>query len=130
VFAGGDVVSGPGTVVDAIAAGKRAAVTIDRYLRGEPLRRPAELRLPEKYVEPLTAGAEEAPAGGRVEPPTLPVQARRRTFHEVEMAFGASEAVREATRCLRCDLAFTRPAKADKAEKAGTKELVHAGGAS
>jgi NADH-quinone oxidoreductase subunit F len=127
VFAGGDVVTGPNTVVDAIAAGKRAAVTIDRHLRGEPLRRPAELRLPARYVEPLATGAEQAASGGRVEPATLPAQARRRTFHEVEMTFAVAEAGREAARCLRCDLAFTRPVKVDKA---GKEALVLAGGAS
>jgi NADH-quinone oxidoreductase subunit F len=131
VFAGGDVVTGPNTVVDAIAAGKRAALMIDRHLRGEPLRRPAELRLPAKYVEPLNAVAAEAPSGGRVEPPSLPAQARRRTFHEVEMTFAAAEAVREATRCLRCDLAFTRPSTiAEKRGEAEPKAVARAGGAS
>jgi NADPH-dependent glutamate synthase beta subunit-like oxidoreductase len=37
IFAGGDVVSGPASVIEAIAAGKRAAISIDRYLRGENL---------------------------------------------------------------------------------------------
>jgi NADH-quinone oxidoreductase subunit F len=125
VFAGGDVVTGPNTVVDAIAAGKRAAVMIDRYLRAEPLRQPAEARLPTKYVEPLPAAGEETPAGGRVEPPSLSVQARRRSFTEVEMTLGVADATREAIRCLRCDLAFTQPAK-----KVEEKVVVHAGGAS
>ena len=124
VFAGGDVVTGPNTVVDAIAAGKTAARMIDRYLRGEALRQPGEARLPTKYVEPVPAGAPEAPPGGRVEPPSLSVPARRRTFTEVEMAFSVDEAGREAARCLRCDLAFTRPAKVEE------KAVVHAGGAS
>ena len=125
VFAGGDVVTGPNTVVDAIAAGKRAAVMIDRYLRAEPLRQPAEARLPTKYVEPLPAAGEETPAGGRVEPPSLSVQARRRSFTEVEMTLGVADATREAIRCLRCDLAFTQPAK-----KVEEKVVAHAGGAS
>jgi NADH-quinone oxidoreductase subunit F len=124
VFAGGDVVTGPNTVVEAIAAGKKAAVMIDRYLAGEPLRQPAEVRLPTKYVEPLAAAADEAQAGApwrdtsrqdrRVPPPSLSAAARRRTFTEVERTFSVADATREATRCLRCDLAFTRPAKVEE----------------
>ena len=138
VFAGGDVATGPNTVVDAIAAGKRAAVMIDRYLNAEPLRQPAEVRLPTKYVEPLAAGAAETPADApwqdmsrqdkRVEPPSLSVPDRRRSFAEVERTLGVADATREATRCLRCDLAFTQPAKPD----ARVEETVaaRAGGAS
>ena len=43
VFAGGDVVTGPKTVIDAIAAGKMAAESIDRYLRGREIARPHQL---------------------------------------------------------------------------------------
>jgi len=48
VFAGGDVVTGPKTVIDAIAAGKKAAISIDSYLKGEPVAR--EVRLPSTTV--------------------------------------------------------------------------------
>ena len=52
VFAGGDVVTGPKTVIDAIAAGKKAAITIDHYLRGEVIKQ--ERRLPDTtmYMHP------------------------------------------------------------------------------
>ena len=52
VFSGGDVVTGPKTVIDAIAAGKSAAVSIDRFLRGEPFER--QFRLPDTtmYMRP------------------------------------------------------------------------------
>ena len=52
VFAGGDVVTGPKTVIDAIATGKKAAITIDHYLRGEPV--VSEHRLPDTtmYMRP------------------------------------------------------------------------------
>jgi NADH-quinone oxidoreductase subunit F len=106
VFAGGDVVTGPNTVVDAIAAGKRAAVMIERYLRDEPLERPEELRRPGVYVEPATAEG-----GGlmqRADVPRLAVDVRRHSFSEVEMALSPDDAIREARRCLRCDLEFTR----------------------
>jgi NADH-quinone oxidoreductase subunit F len=117
VFAGGDVVTGPNTVVDAIAAGKRAALMIDRYLRAEPLRQPERARLPQVYVEPL-APPQGVPAE-RVETPRLATRARRRSFQEVEMVLSASDAAREAQRCLRCDLTFTEPRAEPAADTAG-----------
>jgi NADH-quinone oxidoreductase subunit F len=107
VFAGGDVVTGPNTVVDAIAAGKKAAVMIHRYLHAEPLMQPAERRVPRVYVEPPQV--QGATQGDRARSPTLAVKERRRSFTEVEMTLGTEDAAREALRCLRCDLAFTKP---------------------
>ena len=54
VFAGGDAVTGPKTVIEAIAAGKNAATTIDQFLRGKPLER--EHRIPDTtmYMKPET----------------------------------------------------------------------------
>jgi NADH-quinone oxidoreductase subunit F len=103
VFAGGDVVTGPNTVVDAIAHGKRAAVMIGRYLRGEKMRQPWQVRRPGAYVEPCATSD-----GGRAEAPMLDSAARRRSFDEVELPLSEEEARREARRCLRCDLEFTR----------------------
>ncbi len=114
VFAGGDVVTGPNTVVEAIAAGKKAATMIGRYLRGEELKQPGTPLLPKVYVEPLQLGDEELAEADRVEPPTLPAAARRRDFNEVEQSLSVKDATREARRCLRCDLEFTRP-KEDEA---------------
>jgi len=107
VFAGGDVVTGPNTVVESIAAGKKVAVMIDRYLRGEELRKPVAPRLPQIYVEPVQVGDQEL-AMDRAAPPTLPPEVRRRSFAEVELPLSLEEAAREARRCLRCDLEFTR----------------------
>lgn len=117
VFAGGDVVTGPNTVVDAIAAGKRGAVMIDRYLRGEEMRQPSKLRLPSHYIEPakLNGGAETAK---RADVPRISIDRRKREFAEVEMALSVEEATREAMRCLRCDLEFTQ-----KKEEAQSLEL-------
>ena len=109
VFAGGDVVTGPNTVVDAIAAGKKAAIMIDRYLRGEKLRQPEEPRIPKEYVEPILLTEEELDDIRRAEAPRVPPQLRRRSFAEVETALSEADARREATRCLRCDLEFTQP---------------------
>ncbi|MBD3382077.1 MAG: NAD(P)-binding protein, partial [candidate division Zixibacteria bacterium] len=106
VFAGGDLTTGPNTIVDAIAAGKRAAVMIDRYLRKEPLKQPAVQVLPEKYVETAEC-RQEGDMSKRVETPRADVMWRKRGFAEVEMSLTREEATREACRCLRCDLEFT-----------------------
>jgi len=122
VFAGGDLVTGPNTVADAIAAGKKAAAVIDRYLRGKELRMPPQTKLPRFFLEPALVGEEEFQEAARVEPATLPVQSRRKNFAEVEMSFSAEEAAREARRCLRCDLEFTRPEQNGQAECAAVEE--------
>jgi NADH-quinone oxidoreductase subunit F len=122
VFAGGDVVTGPNTVVDAIAAGKKAAAVIDRFLQGESLVQPRKPALPDRYIEPLIPEDDGTP-GVRVTTPRLTIPARRRSFAEVETALSPTEAAREARRCLRCDLSFTEPAEREHS-------LAHAGGGS
>jgi NADH-quinone oxidoreductase subunit F len=109
VFAGGDVVTGPSSVVNAIAAGKRAATMIYRHVYGETLKQPAEAHLPRHYVEPLAISADELDSIRRVDPPTIGMAKRRSTFAEVELGLGEDDARREAKRCLRCDLDFTKP---------------------
>jgi NADH-quinone oxidoreductase subunit F len=116
VFAGGDAATGPGTVVEAIAAGKRAAVMIQRFLEGAPLRQPARAVVPETFIAP--GESEPAGAARRAEPPILPPGSRRGSFAEVELPLRAEDARREAQRCLRCDLDFTRP-QADVLAAAG-----------
>lgn len=111
VFAGGDVSTGPRTVVEAIAAGKKAASVIDRYLRGEPLRILRETNLPRFYIEPSRIEEKERMESQRVWIPLLPAEKRRRNSREVAQTLSAEEAVREAKRCLRCDLEFTEQKK-------------------
>jgi len=117
VFAGGDLVTGPNTVIDAIAAGKRVARVIDRYLRGEPLAEPAEAKLPTVFLEPASVGEEELENAARAIPPALPVKGRRKNFDEVERSLSEEQARAEARRCLRCDLAFTQDGKATCAQR-------------
>ncbi|MEW5953250.1 MAG: NADH-ubiquinone oxidoreductase-F iron-sulfur binding region domain-containing protein [Bacillota bacterium] len=98
IFTGGDCVLGPATVVEAIAAGKSAAVAIDRYLGGtgqivEPL------DVERKYTGPVIE--EER---SRMRAPTLPPEARIENFTEVEQTYSKEAAVYEAQRCLRCDV--------------------------
>ena len=124
VFAGGDVVTGPNTVVDAIAAGKRAASMIARYLLGEELRQPGASLLPGAYIEPSAIDEEELEEASRVEPPMLSVEARRHNFNEIEVSLSVEDALKEARRCLRCDLEFTRPKEAETASAAAVGETV------
>ena len=107
VFAGGDVVTGPNTVVGSIADGKKAAVMIDRFLRGEDLWQPCEARLPKVYIEPNMLDEKEMDEAARVDLPTISIESRKHSFDEVEIPLGVKEAMREAKRCLRCDLEFT-----------------------
>ncbi len=100
VFAGGDAVTGPAIVIEAIAAGRQAAISIDKYLGGsgaidETLASPEELEaLPE--IEEVEKH--------RIPIPTLTLSKRLRTFAEVELSLGEEVAIEEAGRCLRCDL--------------------------
>ncbi len=98
VFAGGDCVTGPDTVIEAIAAGKRAAEAIDKYLGGDGV-----LYRPVEVVRKLTAEPieEETP---RRPVPCVPVEQRTTDFTEVELGYTAGMALAEAARCLRCDV--------------------------
>jgi len=122
VFAGGDLVTGPNTVVDAIAAGKKAAKMIDRYLRGEELREPPEMKLPKFFIEPAAIREDELEEVARAEPATLSAKSRRKSFAEVEMVLSVEQATREARRCLRCDLEFTQPKNDGECELAAVEE--------
>jgi NADPH-dependent glutamate synthase beta subunit-like oxidoreductase len=115
LFAGGDVATGPNTVIDAIAAGKRAADVIQRYLQGRDLVAPAEPRLPTFYIEPTLAAPEDGGALRRVHAPMRSPEQRRRSFVEVEQTLSPADADREARRCLRCDLEFTSSPEAEDA---------------
>jgi NADH-quinone oxidoreductase subunit F len=110
VFAAGDVITGPNTVIEAIAAGKRAAIMIDRFIKGEDMLRETPLYKPSAFVEPLEMNYEEVEAAKRFETPRAPSEWRRRNFAEVEVSLSLEEACKEAQRCLRCDLEFTKPA--------------------
>ena len=99
VFAGGDAVSGPSSVVEAVAAGERAAVGIDRYLTGREHAFWRELNEVDTFYDPDAEPSEAA----RESLPLIPVDRRRNNFDEVEQPWRESVAVRQAQRCLRCD---------------------------
>jgi NADH-quinone oxidoreductase subunit F len=104
VFAGGDVVTGPLTVTEAMAHGKVAAKMIDKYIRGEALERHYSVTRPAIHVEPIELTDEEIAELRKPSMPVLPTGQRRGNFQEVELGFTEEMAMREAKRCLRCDL--------------------------
>lgn len=107
IFAGGDVVSGPATVLDAIATAKRAAQFIHKYLRGEPMVQEYEVLRPLVYVEPLELSEEEVEElleARRPRMPSLSAVERKDNFREVEIGLTKDTSMKEARRCLRCDL--------------------------
>ncbi|GAI41446.1 unnamed protein product, partial [marine sediment metagenome] len=100
VFAGGDTVTGPATVIEAIAAGRQAAVSIDKYLGGSGII--DEALAPPEEIETLSE-LEEGEKH-RISIPTLTLSERLCSFAEVELGLGEEMAIEEAKRCLRCDL--------------------------
>jgi len=121
VFAGGDLVTGPNTVVDAIAAGRRAAGVIDRYVCGLELTCSPKINLPEVFMEPAAVSDEEFEAL-RVEPATLDAKSRKKSFAEVELPLSVEQAKHEARRCLRCDLEFTQCKEDERAKCTAVQE--------
>jgi len=99
IFAGGDCVSGPATLIEALNMGNKAAQGIDAYIQGKTV--PAEISLGGLNTKTQRNSGfvpKEAAAGvAFLEPKT-----RLHTFAEVEGAFGVPDAIKEAGRCLRC----------------------------
>jgi NADPH-dependent glutamate synthase beta subunit-like oxidoreductase len=102
VFAGGDVVSGPASVIEAIAAGRQAAISIDKYLGGNGVI-DERLAPPEEVTASSEIGEEEEESK-RAEISLLEVDRRLQGFELVELGFTRVAATEEAKRCLRCDL--------------------------
>ncbi len=121
VFAIGDVTRGPDTVINAIADGKRSALMIDRYIRGEKMVIKAESKLPQVFITTSENSDSGEVSTSRVEVKHVPADKRRSDFEEVEICLSAKSASCEARRCLRCDLEFTQP-KEDEKEKANNQK--------
>jgi NADH-quinone oxidoreductase subunit F len=101
-FTGGDALTGPDTVIGAIAAGHQAADDIDAYIRqinGEPAyEAPPEEEIKIPFI--IEEESEEAP---QAKMPELHGPDRKRNFKEVELGYKKLVAIMEASRCLRCD---------------------------
>jgi NADPH-dependent glutamate synthase beta subunit-like oxidoreductase len=104
VFAGGDAVTGEHTFIDAVAAGRKAAISIDRYLGGggniEEALAPVDKGIPKVGRIPGFAQRK------RVSMPTAAAKLRKTNFAKVELGFGDQAGAEEALRCMGCDLRF------------------------
>ncbi|CAB1076791.1 4Fe-4S ferredoxin [Alkalispirochaeta odontotermitis] len=100
IFAGGDVITGPVTVIDAIAAGKTAAKYIGDYLQGKAL--PAGAQEAHITGRNWAQVPSEEPVQPRMPMPTLPLENRLAGFEEVNPGPDEKAAQKEAARCLDC----------------------------
>jgi NADH-quinone oxidoreductase subunit F len=101
VFTGGDCayINADRTVIEAVAAGERAAAGIDEYLTGENNAFWRE----EKKVDTVFDPNADPVQFPRVRMDLLPIERRKNNFNEVELPWTEAEAIRQAKRCLRCD---------------------------
>ena len=111
VFAGGDVVLGPATVIAAMSDGKRAAEAIEKYLNGEPLEnfkthRAKKLAKRDENGRPhrYAPRFKDTPKKERTEMRERDGRERRKDFEEFELGYSEEEAVKEASRCLNCGI--------------------------
>ena len=102
VFAGGDCITGPNNVVEAVAAGLRAAESIDRYLRGRDLREGRSLEKPQPAE--VDVKQRDASPYKRARMPLIHHFRRMGSFEETSMGLPAAAALQEAERCLNCAL--------------------------
>ncbi|HEU19283.1 MAG TPA: hypothetical protein ENO00_07895, partial [Deltaproteobacteria bacterium] len=98
VFAGGDVASGPETVIKAIGAGQRAAESIDQFLQGKPEQEyPWRIHKPADVDFDMDAEPVDYPS---LTPKRIPIEERLNSFEEVEQVYTREMAIKEAKRCL------------------------------
>lgn len=121
IFSGGDAVSGPRTVIEAIAGGKEAAISIDRFLQGFDLR--------EGRAKPFQT-VEAAPKKGyhpqkRAQMPSLKPQDRILNFEEVQLGLSEEAVVEEAKRCLSCGSACIQACPYDVIQFDTTSSNAH-----
>ena len=105
VFAGGDCVTGAATAVEAIAAGRKVALAIDRYLKGEELAGVIKpFNISKGQLNELVGREEFVQVEGktRQKMPKLKPDERRKNFQEIEQGYTEETAKREAQRCLEC----------------------------
>jgi len=103
VFAAGDVIGGPASVVEAVKTGKEAAISIDKYLGGDGIVRVEEIKVKEPtsrhtFIERWGRESKQ------VEMPSLAIEDRLSGFDEVELGLSEEIAIAEGQRCWRCDL--------------------------
>jgi len=102
IFAGGDCMRGPDNVVDAMADGRRAAESIDRYLSGKDLQEGRQTDAPQ--IAEVDLDSIVASTAARVEMPYLDMDNRKNTYEETTLGLSPQQAAEEAGRCLSCAL--------------------------
>ena len=101
IFSGGDVVSGPATVIEAIAAGRKAGIATDKYLSGQSL----DFEIPNvDTIDIDNLDITGVKKRKRQKMSALPPKKRIQGFKEVEIGFDELAALREADRCLQCGM--------------------------
>ena len=101
-FAGGDAVTGPDTVIGAIAAGHQAVDDIDATIR-KANNEPAYEKPPREKIDVPLVIDEETAETPQMHMPEMNHDTRKMSFAEVELGFNREDAIKEACRCLRCD---------------------------
>ena len=107
VFACGEVVTGPGAAIEAVASGHRAARAVMRYIETGKLMPVQEDEPPETVGELPQEVIAHVRRADRIAMPTLPAEERRRSFVQFELGYSEAEALREARRCLSCTFGAT-----------------------
>jgi formate dehydrogenase major subunit len=104
VFAGGDVVTGAATAIEAIAAGRKAAYAIDQYVTTGVVRpEPQEFfSRKDTFAKVTMQDLRSQDKSSRRMMPMLPVEERIKTFDEVEQGYTAEDVKKEVQRCLEC----------------------------
>jgi len=104
IFAGGEVINSPSSIVDAIEMGRRAASSIDKYLGGNG--EIEDILIEPDVPNPNLGRDERFYDKPRVQMPLLSLEQRQISFNEIELGFDEPLALEEANRCLQCDLRF------------------------
>ncbi|MCL5958149.1 MAG: FAD-dependent oxidoreductase [Chloroflexi bacterium] len=107
VFASGEVMTGPGAAVDAMASGRRAAKAVSAYLsKGVVMAlEPDSLKAASSLEEETISKIRQE---NRVAMPTVSAEERMKSFDQVELGYGAAQAIKEAQRCLLCAVGAQR----------------------
>lgn len=100
IFSGGDAVTGPATVVEAVAAGKEAAISINRFIRGEDLKIGREKEW--EGVDDMPLDGIAVKYGNPM--PSLSADERTTNFNEVQLGFDEAASQNESQRCLSCGI--------------------------
>ena len=108
VWAGGDAVTGPASVIGAIAAGRKVASSIDKYLGGDG--NIEEELTQEREIGMCVGMGEDFASSKRVEMPCLPIERRRGNLTEVELGLDEQSALAEGKRCFQCGVRLQIPA--------------------